>query len=166
MIRPATVTLLAVAILAGGLLFHVSYDARALNEELTSLNRQIQNDIDEMHVLRAEWSYLNEPVRLDSLSRRHLGLEPISSSQVVKLEMLPMRKSMVVAPITERPLIEDATRVTPEAAIISVDELAVTVRPQPKPSAPPRVMVGHESRVATRSLDDVLAEFLSQKSAR
>lgn len=167
MIRPATVALLVVAVLAGGLLFHVSYGAGTLKERLTLLNQQIEADTDEMHVLRAEWSYLNEPARLEELSRKHnLGLEPISASQVVKLEMLRVRQSTVVATITEQPLIEDVTHLMPEAGIISVDELVATARPEPKPSAPIRVTMDHESRAATRSLDDVLAELLLRKRAR
>lgn len=167
MIRPATVTLLVVAVLAGGLLFHVSYGAGVLKKQLTLLNRQIEADTDEMHVLRAEWSYLNEPARLEELSRKHhLGLEPISASQIVKQEMLRVRQSKVVATITEQLLIEDVIHLTPEAGMVSVYERVATARPEPKPSAPMRVTMDHESRAATRSLDDVLAELLLRKRAR
>ena len=165
MIRPATLGLLVVAGVAGGLLFHVSYGASALKDELTSLKRQIAADTDDMHVLRAEWSYLNQPARLEELSRRHLGLAPISGAQVVELEMLPMRQP--AAPITDPPPpIIDAANVAPQVAMIPVGAPAVAVRPQPKPSVPARAAPWPAPRVATRSLDDVLADLLSPGNAR
>ncbi len=65
MIRPATLALLTLAGAAGGALFHVSYEVRALKGELAALDRQILADRDDVYVLRAEWSYLNQPARLE-----------------------------------------------------------------------------------------------------
>ncbi len=167
MIRPATLGLLVVAGVAGGLLFHVSYGARALKDELTSLKQQIAADTDEMHVLRAEWSYLNQPARLEELSRRYLGLAPISGAQVVGLESLPRRRPAAAAPITDPPPpFIDAADVAPQAAMIPVGAPAVAVRPRPKPSVPARAVARQAPQVATRSLDDVLADLLSPGGAR
>ena len=72
--RPATLILFALAVVAGGVLFSISFEVSALEERLTVLNKQITQDRDSMHVLQAEWSYLNQPERLDAIARR--GRQP------------------------------------------------------------------------------------------
>ena len=47
----------------------------ALGNELAATDNAIA-------VLRAEWSYLNQPARLEDLAIRHLGLEPPLPSQI------------------------------------------------------------------------------------
>jgi hypothetical protein len=42
-------------------------------------------------VLKAEWSYLNEPGRLSDLNRRHLGLAPVAAKQMETLAAQPQR---------------------------------------------------------------------------
>ena len=46
-----------------------------LGNELTAADNAIA-------VLRAEWSYLNQPARLEDLAIRHLGLEPPRPNQL------------------------------------------------------------------------------------
>lgn len=85
-----TVTLL----IGGGLvltLFSVKRQVQELNAELANLNRSIIADERAIDVLHAEWSYLNNPRRLEDLATRHLGLEPVRPSQLSSLAALPMR---------------------------------------------------------------------------
>jgi hypothetical protein len=74
MIRPASCVLLLLAACAGAALFHVSFDVSALDDRLTELNRGIVADQEALHVLRAEWSFLNQPARIEELSQRYLDL--------------------------------------------------------------------------------------------
>ena len=63
MMRPATLVLLGLAGVAGATLFSVSYDVSELETRLATLNRQIVDDQEATHVLRAEWSFLNQPAK-------------------------------------------------------------------------------------------------------
>jgi len=85
--------LLFVAAAAGvaGLLFQVKYEVQDLERELAGVNRQILVDQEAVHVLQAEWSYLNQPARIAELSRRHLGLGPMQPEQVTAIAALPPR---------------------------------------------------------------------------
>lgn len=85
--------LLFVAAAAGvaGLLFQVKYEVQDLERELAGVNRQILADQEAVHVLQAEWSYLNQPARIAELSRRHLGLGPMQPEQVAGIAALPPR---------------------------------------------------------------------------
>jgi len=100
-IRTVTLTWLSVATAAAVGLFQVKDDVQALEEELTRLNRQILRDRDAIHVLRAEWSFLNDPARLTELSRRHLELAPVAAEQITDLDAVPER--LPPAPAEETP---------------------------------------------------------------
>jgi hypothetical protein len=97
MIGRAAVLWLALAVVAGVGLFQVSYRVQSLEEELSQVNRDILRERETIHVLRAEWSYLNEPSRLAELSRRHLTLAPLSASQMIRIEDLPLRLPPLIA---------------------------------------------------------------------
>ena len=51
--------------------------------------RQIAVETDAIHVLGAEWSYLNRPDRLQVLAERYLDLTPIQPAQISTLQTLP-----------------------------------------------------------------------------
>ncbi len=81
----------AVVIAALGL-FQVKYEVQRLEEALQSEHRAILKDQEAVHVLKAEWSYLNQPARLSELAVRHLGMAPLSVEQIVVFEALPRRQ--------------------------------------------------------------------------
>jgi len=92
-----TLLWLTLAIVAGAGLFHVSYRVQSLEEELTQVNHDILSEQETLHLLRAEWSYLNEPTRLAELTRRHLALAPLAAGQMVRIEDLPLRLPPLIA---------------------------------------------------------------------
>lgn len=77
----------------GYTLFHITFEVEALESELTRLNRQIVKEQEAVHVLEAEWSYLNRPERIEKLSETLLPmLGQVNPSQVLRLEELPARR--------------------------------------------------------------------------
>jgi len=103
MIGRGTLLWLALAIVAGVGLFQVSYRVQSLEDQLTRVNRQILAERDTIHLLNAEWSYLNEPTRLAELAQRHLNLAPLGATQMVRIEDLPLRLPPLVAEMTPLP---------------------------------------------------------------
>jgi len=95
MIRPTSAILLVLAAAAGGALFHVSFEVSALDDRLGTLNRDIKSDREAIHVLKAEWSFLNQPERIEELARRHLDLTPVSGKQLTGAGTLPVRQPRV-----------------------------------------------------------------------
>ncbi len=82
------------SLLAAGLiavLVSVKYRVLDLEDELVRLNQEIAIDRQAIHVLKAEWSHLNDPERLGALARRYLGLGPVLPEQMGTLASLPMR---------------------------------------------------------------------------
>jgi hypothetical protein len=87
----ATLFCICLAVAVGFGLFHVKYKVQALEEELARLNGQIVHEQEQLHVLRAEWAYLNRPERLEDLNGRFLGLAPVMPAQLGRLTDLPTR---------------------------------------------------------------------------
>ena len=81
MIRGTTVIWALLAIFAGVSVFVVKHQVRALEGNLQRLERAIVAEQEAIHVLNAEWSYLNQPARLDGLGRRLIGLAPVTAAQ-------------------------------------------------------------------------------------
>jgi hypothetical protein len=125
MIGRGTLLWLALAIVAGAGLFHVSYRVQSLEEELTRVNRDILREQETIHLLRAEWSYLNEPTRLAELTRRHLALAPLSAGQMVRIEDLPLRLPPLIAETA--PLKDAGASVERSSATISAEPPATSI---------------------------------------
>ena len=100
MIRLGTILWLSFALVAGVGLFQVKYEVQALEKDLTRLHRQILHDQEAIHVLRAEWSYLNEPARLTQLARRHLDMVPVTAAHLSRFEDLP--EPLPIPPLAPR----------------------------------------------------------------
>lgn len=60
-----------------------------LEKELNTINNNIQEDIKAIHVLKAEWSHLNNPTRLRKLASKHISLNPIQAEQIINYSALP-----------------------------------------------------------------------------
>lgn len=97
MIRRATVLSFAFALAAGTALFVVKHEVQKLEEELGRISRATLADQEAVHVLKAEWSYLNEPSRLQRLAEKHLHLKPLTAQRMVELDSLPWKHEPVLA---------------------------------------------------------------------
>ncbi len=60
-----------------------------LEKELNAINSNIKTDIKTIHVLKAEWSHLNNPTRLRQLASKHILLNPVKAEQIINYSALP-----------------------------------------------------------------------------
>ncbi|MCH7956009.1 MAG: hypothetical protein IIB63_00495 [Proteobacteria bacterium] len=93
MMRRTTVLFVFLAAALSLALFSLKYQVQDLEDEFVGLNRSILAERRATHVLEAEWSYLNDPVRLGALAARHLGLRPVESEQMGTLSTLSVLPS-------------------------------------------------------------------------
>jgi hypothetical protein len=91
MLRLSTWLWLAVVGAVGYGMFQVKYEVMLLEDELGRVNRGIDADRDQLRVLNAEWSFLNQPARLDQLRQRFLALKPITRTELGSLDQVPFR---------------------------------------------------------------------------
>ena len=79
---------LLVAALAFGL-YRLKYEVQRLEDRHAVINRAILAEQEAIRVLKAEWSFLNNPARLAALVERHLALQPVVAERVITLSELP-----------------------------------------------------------------------------
>lgn len=100
MMRPTFIAgLLLLAFTVTGL-FELKYEVRALDQEKASLHRQIADEEEALRVLQAEWSFLNQPDRIQELARRYLDLDTPAAAQIGGLERIPFRAPDELAQVT------------------------------------------------------------------
>ena len=78
-------------------LYQLKYEVIRLEDTRAGHERAIIAEHEAVRVLRAEWSYLNRPERLEALSRRHLDLVPVAVRQIGALDDLPLRAATATA---------------------------------------------------------------------
>lgn len=69
------------------------FKAQAANNaaQIEQLHAEIEAERERISMLRAEWTYLNQPDRIQDLAERHLDLERMKGAQMGTIDALPMR---------------------------------------------------------------------------
>src|SRR5262249_57159107 len=86
MLRFVNICLVLGLVALAYVIYQVKYEARALDEEIASLGKEIDTERDSLAVLRAEWSLLNRPERIERLAQKYLKLAPVQPRQLVTLD--------------------------------------------------------------------------------
>jgi cell division protein FtsL len=66
-------------------LFQVKYKVDNLAKDLLDIQQQLAYENKTLHILEAEWAYLNRPERLTALVSKYLDLQPITYAQVERM---------------------------------------------------------------------------------
>ncbi len=90
-LRWSTLFWLGLFAAAVGLLFQIAHAVEDLEGRLRATQEQIHRDREAVHVLRAEWSYLNRPERIARLAERHLQMMPLTAPNISRISALPPR---------------------------------------------------------------------------
>lgn len=109
MMRLVNLFALVLAAFAVIFLYDYKYEARRFEKRVQELNKQIAKEQDAIAVLKAEWSHLNQPHRVERLARKFLPLKSANERQIILsaqpdktiLQILQMRGSSEVK--TEAP---------------------------------------------------------------
>lgn len=102
MMRTLNVILIGGMMAGAGFVYHLKYEAERATSEVARLHRKIQQEREQIATLRAEWSLLNQPRRLQEMAERYhsyLELEPLDPNQVGTIDEIPFRKPEGAAPV-------------------------------------------------------------------
>jgi hypothetical protein len=92
MTRLGAVFWIVLVLASGFTTFQVKYAVQRIDDELNQVRRQAIAEQQQIRVLTAEWSFLNQPERLAQLNREFLKMAPISTKQLQqRIEDLPWR---------------------------------------------------------------------------
>jgi hypothetical protein len=89
---------IGVLVFAAAYVYRIKMDSTARTEQVLRLHAEVREQRDAIAALRAEWSKLDEPLRLQGLAERHLTLKPIGASQYDQLKNLPERPPSFARP--------------------------------------------------------------------
>jgi len=132
-LRVLNLVVIGALILAAAYVYRIKFDSTVQAERLAKIRGEVRRARDVVASLRAEWSELDSPARIEGLAKRHLQLKPIAPTQFDSLDRLPERPPQIVNPDSPDPIgavIE--TLEGPGAATGSV----ATPNPSPAASAP------------------------------
>lgn len=88
MIKRSTLLFACIAVAVGMGLFHIKYQVVMLENEYKQTKERIQETNESIHILKAEWTHLNDPKRLQTLAQKHLGIGPMQSGQFISMKAL------------------------------------------------------------------------------
>jgi len=89
MTRAVTIIGLIMTILIGTGTYWVSHQVERLEKRYAEIQSDILAEQESIHVLQAEWSYLNNPERIERLSQQYLSLTQIEVLQMASINDLP-----------------------------------------------------------------------------
>ncbi|MEN3376441.1 MAG: hypothetical protein V7604_1796 [Hyphomicrobiales bacterium] len=104
MLRLLHMVVLAALFLAAADVYKIKYESTLQAEKVAKLRGEIRREQDTIANLRAEWSKLDRPDRIQELAQRHLTLKTAEIVNYDPLDRLPERPIPIVPPGVADPL--------------------------------------------------------------
>jgi hypothetical protein len=92
--RTSDIVLNAITVSAAAFTYKTKHEAEKWLTENQRLEQQIRFEEDSIDVLKADWSLLTQPARLQKLTELYqgeLGLQPVGPHQIADIDDLPTR---------------------------------------------------------------------------
>jgi hypothetical protein len=93
--RLLNILVIGALILAASFVYKIKFDSTLQAERVGKLASELRRERNVIATLRAEWSRLDTPDRIQGLAERNLKMRPIVSSQFDTLDKLPERPAPV-----------------------------------------------------------------------
>ena len=104
MMRVLNILVIAALVSAAAYVYKTKFESTRQAEHLAKVRMEIRQEQDAIASLRAEWSKLDTPSRIQALANRHLSLKPIDPRQFDALRNLPERPPDLVPPNSADPI--------------------------------------------------------------
>ncbi len=88
-LRNITALSFLLSAMLGCIIYQIKHRVLDLEKNMHTLNRDIIDTNEGLHILKAEWGYLNQPKRLQALNNKYLQLRSIGHTQVASYQTLP-----------------------------------------------------------------------------
>jgi hypothetical protein len=90
-LRFINIVIIGALVLAASYVYRIKYESTMQAERLAKLRSELRHERDLIATLRAKWGELDNPARVEALSKRFLDLKPIAPTQFDPLDRLPER---------------------------------------------------------------------------
>jgi cell division protein FtsL len=68
------------------LIYELKFETRRLESRAAELSKSIEDEKDNLAVMRAEWSLVSSPGRVEQMAGKLLGLQPVKPEQIVPFQ--------------------------------------------------------------------------------
>ena len=104
MMRLINICIIAALVLAAAYVYKIKFESTRQAERVAKLRLEIRREHDAIATLRAQWSKLDNPARIQDLAQRYLKLKPIEPRQFDRLDRLSERPPDLVPPDAADPI--------------------------------------------------------------
>ena len=91
MLKLANFTLVLVTLGTASTLYNLEHTTRAQERSIAKAKAEMVDNAEAIKLLKAEWSSLNRPERIQQLAEQHLGMKRLEPDQIVTAADLRMR---------------------------------------------------------------------------
>jgi len=102
--RLLNLIVVAALVAAAAYVYKIKFDSTLQAERVAKLRTEIRRERDAIAGLRAEWSQLDSPARIQDLAKRHLSLTPLQATQIDGFDRLPERPARVAPRPADDPI--------------------------------------------------------------
>jgi cell division protein FtsL len=102
--RLLNILVIGALILAASFVYKIKFDSTLQAERVGKVAAELRRERNTIATLRAEWSKLDTPARIQGLADRNLKMRPIVSSQFDTLDRLPERPLPTAQPPIQDPI--------------------------------------------------------------
>jgi hypothetical protein len=141
-VRLLNFVVIGVLVLAAAYVYRIKFDSTVQAEHLAKLRTEVRRERDTIAALRAKWGELDNPARIEQLTKRFLKLKPIAPTQFDTLDHLPDQPPDYMRPGAKDPIggmienLEEPVAVTSSIAVPNPAGASHQAAPSPA-AAPP-----------------------------
>jgi len=113
--RLSTLLWMLVIVAAAFMVYMAKYQVQSVKTQVADTARELEHEKEALHVVAAEWAYLNRPDRLQQLAEKYLSSSDLTVDRVAEIEAIPFPAQMQAAATPEDGMVPVAAHITPEA---------------------------------------------------
>jgi len=95
--RLSAVVWMLLIVAAAFLLYMVKYQVQYLRQQVAQTQHELERENEALHVVGAEWAYLNRPDRLQALAHKYLASSEMTVDQVSEIQAIPFPRQSQAA---------------------------------------------------------------------
>ena len=104
LVRLLHLVVVAALVLAAAYVYKIKFESTQQAQYVAKLRQDIRTERNAVVALRAEWSQLDSPSRIQGIVERHFVLKPVDATQLDSFDHLPERQPESVAPNVADPI--------------------------------------------------------------
>ena len=95
--RISTLVWILVTVIAAFMLYQVKYEVQSLKSQVADTAHRLEAEKQALHVVAAEWAYLNRPERLQQLADKYLASSDVTVDKIADMRAIPFPEKMQAA---------------------------------------------------------------------